>query len=189
MNINCDNLFRYSFQGSYAPSGHSYANTSGSTHTSLATSIEYRRGLLDLLRLRNNNVLLQMAYVLLPHSECHLRTMTADALAAMVRSAIADCCDVSRLSKAFGATVASVPKENIGLLTAETQALLRRHRPSLSLSERPFPTRMDDHIPVFKQGLFGSTAHVRQPFSTNHEVEEPKAKPKGPSLRMGGLSL
>lgn len=186
--------FRSSGGNYSAQSSRSHVSTSGSTHTRLATSIEYRRALSDLLRLRNRNVLMSMACVLLPYPECHLRTMTVDALAAMVRSSIADCCELSRLSKAFAAAVACVPRADIGLLSFDTQVLLR-HRPSLNVSERslssgfPRSSHLDGSLQVSQQGFFGSAAHARQPFSTENSVEEPKAKPNGPSLRMGGLSL
>ncbi len=175
--------------------GRPYPSISGSTHTSFATSIEgYRCGLVDLLRLRNMDVLMSMARVLLPYSECHLRTMTVDALEGMVRSSITTCSELPRLSKAFDAAVACVPRVNIGLLSSDTQALLS-HRPSLNFLERslstsfPHGSQLDRHGPVSQQGIFASAARARQPSSKEISVEEPKVKLKGPSLRMGGLSL
>ncbi len=194
MNIN-DYCNRVGSFGNYSSqSVRPYASTSGSAHIGLATSMDYRRALSDLLRLRNRNVLMSMACALLPYPECHLRTMTVDALAAMVRSSIADCCELLRLSKAFGSAVACVPKADIGSLSFDTQALLR-HRPSLNVSDRflssgfPRSSHLDGPLQVSQQGLFGSAAHARQPFSTESSVEEPKVKPKGPSLGIGGPSF
>ncbi len=192
MNINFD--YGSSFGNYSSQSVRPYASTSGSAHIGLVTSIEYRRALSDLLHLRNKNVLMSMACALLPYPDCHLRTMTVDALEGMVRSSITACCELSRLSKAFAAAVACVPRVDIGLLSSETQALLR-HRPSLNFAERSLSTdfirssHLDGSLQVSQQGLFGSAAHARQPFPTENSVEEPKVKPERPSLRMGGLSL
>ena len=181
--------------------GRPSASISSSNHTSFATSIEgYRCGLVDLLHLRNMDVLMSMARVLLSYSECHLRTMTVDALEGMVRSSITTCSELLHLSKAFDAAVACVPRVNgvlrvnVGLLSSDTRALLS-HRPSLNFLERslstsfPHGSQLDRHGPVSRQGIFASAARARQPSSIEISVEEPKVKLKGPSLRMSGLSL
>ena len=170
--------------------GRPYPSISGSIHTSFATSIEgYRCGLVDLLRLRNMDVLMSMARVLLPYSECHLRTMTVDALEGMVRSSITTCSELLRLSKAFDAAVACVPRVNgvlrvnVGLLSLDTRALLS-HRPSLNFLERslstsfPHGSQIDRHGLVSQQGIFASAARAGQPSSIEISVEEPKVKLK-----------